>query len=57
MLDVGGGTYDFVIVRFLKLGMPKIVSSDYGDKLGGSNVDRNFLNFIKDVVCFDEIPN
>ena len=38
-----------------KDGFPKVVSSEYGDKIGGSMVDAKFVELIKKVTGFDQL--
>lgn len=55
IFDFGGGTYDMTVARFSQDKDPEIVISDFGEDIGGSDVDKIFMKDIENLTDFSKI--
>ena len=46
IFDFGGGTFDLTVVNAKAGQAPEVIVSDFGDVIGGSDIDKAFLDFL-----------
>lgn len=54
IFDFGGGTFDLTVVEAKKGETPRMLITDFGDVMGGSDMDRAFLEFIEKISKFSQ---
>ena len=54
VFDFGGGTFDLTVVECKKCQNPKMLITDFGDVMGGSDIDKAFMKFINKITGFDK---
>eukprot|EP00703_Trepomonas_sp_PC1_P000172 JAP96434.1 von Willebrand factor type A domain-containing protein [Trepomonas sp. PC1] len=52
-IDVGGGTLDTTVAAFQNGSEPEIKKSNFGSCVGGADVDKAFMNDIREMTQFD----
>ena len=53
VFDFGGGTFDLTVVDAKTRQTPTMLVTDFGDIMGGADVDRKFLEFVEKATSFE----
>lgn len=54
IFDFGGGTFDLTVVKAIKNQNPEMILSDFGEVMGGGDIDREFEIFIESITQFSK---